>query len=83
MKIVPVSDDADVDVELCFVTTPPTMTPVSTRAKVWFELPEGVLGAILCGTVEETLGTLPEDYTLRNVDEPPSFVAIIGLARLH
>ena len=83
LKIVPVDDEIEVDVELCFVTTPPTATPVSARAREWFALPEGCEGAIMCGTAEETLGTIPGEFVLANSEDPPSIVAIVAIAPLH
>jgi len=66
-------DDVEPDVGLCFKSTPPTMTPLSERAKAVMDLPEGVDAGIFLDTDAQTsleifgdeyvMVTMPEDYT--------------------
>lgn len=89
MKIITIEQNTDidqsldVDLKLCFETTPPIMVPMSDRAKLHFSLPEGVEGVILVGELEHVLGSVPADYVMQNTDDYPATVAIGGISKLH
>lgn len=81
-------EDPPIDINLCFICTPPLMIPVSDRAKEKMNLPEGVGSAIMLEDLDAigTLGLLCDnDWILGNQDEPPEskLIMLMSTKVLH
>lgn len=72
-----------VDVKLYFGTSPPCMVPMSSRAKEYLDLPEGVEGILLTDCPSKAIAVFPPDYVFEETKQSPKIVAITGISRLH
>ena len=57
------NDDTAVDVYFWHGCTPPVIVPVSTRAKLLLEIPNGAGGILFQNSPEEVLSLFPPHYT--------------------
>ena len=75
--------EEDVDVILCFCTTPPIIVPKSDRAKKLMSLPEGIDGTIVLADAESVLRLFPENYIMADAEGYPKNIIIGEVMQLH
>jgi hypothetical protein len=81
-------NEPEVDINLCFLCSPPLIIPVSDRAKARISLPEGVEAALfLEDPAEDVLSVVlaREDWIIGTTDDPPSseLIKLMSIKVLH
>jgi hypothetical protein len=82
------TDEPDIDINLCFLCSPPLVIPVSDRAKARMCLPDGVEAALfLEDPAENVLDIIAADgdWMIATTDDLPSneLIKLMSIKVLH
>jgi hypothetical protein len=80
--------DPEIDINLCFLCTPPLIIPVSDRAKARMALPEGVEAALFLEDPAENVLSIivaEGDWMIATTDDLPSseLIKLMSIKVMH